>query len=100
MDIYKKVQECSGFQWDRHNIQKNWEKHKVSPVESEQTFFNRPLIIVKDVHHSQEEERFYALGKTDQDRRLFIAFTIRKKLVRAVSSRDMSKKERKIYEKG
>ena len=100
MDIYKKVQECSGFQWDRHNIQKNWEKHKVSPVESEQTFFNRPLIIVKDVHHSQEKERFYALGKTDQDRRLFIAFTIRKKLVRAVSSRDMSKKERKIYEKG
>ena len=100
MDIFKKVQECSGFQWDKHNIQKNWEKHKVSPVECEQAFFNRPLIIVKDVHHSREEERFYALGKTDQDRKLFIAFTIRKKLIRVVSSRDMSKKERKVYEKG
>ena len=99
MDIYKKVQVCTGFQWDRHNIQKNWEKHNVSPVESEQAFFNKPLIMVKDVQHSQEEERFYALGKTDQGRRLFIAFTIRKKLIRVISSRDMHKKERKIYEK-
>jgi uncharacterized DUF497 family protein len=100
MDIYKKVQECIGFQWNRHNVQKNLEKHNVSPVESEQTFFNRPLIIVKDIQHSQEEDRYYALGKTDQDRRLFIAFTIRKKLIRVISLKDMNKKERKIYEKG
>ena len=99
MDIYKKLQECTGFQWDKQNIQKNWEKHKVSPAESEQAFFNKPLIVAKDVKHSQEEERFYALGKTDQDRRLFIAFTIRKKLVRVISSRNMNKKERKNYEK-
>ncbi|UCF85255.1 MAG: BrnT family toxin [Desulfobacteraceae bacterium] len=100
MDVYKKFQECTRFQWDRHNIQKNWEKHKVSPTESEQVFFNKPLIIVNDIQHSQEEDRFYALGKTDQDRRLFIAFTKRKNLIRVISSRDMNKKERKIYEKG
>ena len=100
MDIFKTVQECTGFQWDKHNIQKNWEKHKVTPVESEQAFFNRPLKIIKDIHHSQEEEKFYALGKTDKVRRLFISFTLRKKLIRVISSRDMSKKEREIYEKG
>ena len=100
MDIYKKVQECTGFQWDRYNIQKNLEKHNVSPIESEQAFFNRSLIVVQDVQHSQDEERFYALGKTDQGRRLFVAFTIREKLIRVISSRDMNKKERKIYEKG
>ena len=99
MDVYKELQECKGFQWDKHNIQKNWEKHKVSPVESEQTFFNKPLIVAKDVDHSQEEERFYALGRTDQDRRLFTAFTIRRKLIRVISSRDMNRKERSIYEK-
>ena len=99
MDIYNKVKECTGFQWDRYNIQKNLEKHDVTPVESEQAFLNRPLIVVEDVEHSQDEERFYALGKTDQDRRLFIAFTIRNKLIRVISSRDMNKKERKIYEK-
>jgi len=99
MDIYKIVQESTGFQWNRHNIQKNLEKHNVSPVESEQAFFNRPLIVVEDVQHSQNEERFYALGKADQDRKLFIAFTIRNNLIRVISSRDMNKKERKIYEK-
>jgi uncharacterized DUF497 family protein len=98
MDISNTIKECSGFQWDKYNIQKNWEKHKVTPVESEQAFFNKPLIITKDLDHSQEEERFYALGKTDQGRRLFIVFTLRKKLIRVISSRDMSKKERKIYE--
>jgi uncharacterized DUF497 family protein len=100
MDIYDKIRECTGFQWDQHNIEKNWEKHKVLPGESEQAFFNRPLKIVKDIQHSQEEERFYALGKTDQDRRLFIVFTLRKKLIRVISSRDMNKKERRIYENG
>jgi len=49
MDIHDKIKECSGFQWDRYNVQKNWEKHKVQPVESEQVFFNSPLIIVKDI---------------------------------------------------
>ena len=65
MDIYKKLKECTGFQWDKHNIQKNWEKHKVSPSESEQAFFNTPLIVANDAKHSQKEERFYVLGKTD-----------------------------------
>jgi uncharacterized DUF497 family protein len=100
MDTYKIVQECTGFQWDKYNIQKNLEKHNVSPVESEQAFFNRPLMVAEDVQHSQEEERFYALGKTDHGRRLFVAFTIRNKLIRVISSRDMNQKERKIYEKG
>ena len=98
MRILEKLQECTGFNWDKYNIQKNWEKHKVSPVESEQAFFNQPLI-VKDIKHSQKEERFYVLGRTDKDRRLFIAFTIRKKQIRIISSRDMNKKEREIYEK-
>ena len=100
MDSFNKIKECSGFQWDRYNIKKNWEKHKVTPVESEQAFFNRPLIIVEGFGHSQEEVRLYALGKTDQGRRLFIVFTLREKLIRVISSRDMSKKEREIYENG
>ena len=98
MNIYKKLQECTGFQWDEHNIEKNWDKHNVSPIESEETFFNRPLIVKKDRKHSQTEERYYILGRTDENRTLFIVFTIRKTLIRVISSRDMNKKERKTYE--
>ena len=57
------------------------------------------ITVAEDIKHSQKEERFYVLGRTDEDRRLFIAFTIRKKQIRIISSRDMNKKEREIYEK-
>ncbi|MCD4774059.1 MAG: BrnT family toxin [Bacteroidales bacterium] len=40
---------------------------------------------------------YYLLGSTDSQRLLFIVFTIRESLIRVISARDMSKKERKIY---
>lgn len=97
MDIYKKLIRCTGFQWDKDNIEKNWLKHEVSPSEYEQVFFNLPLVAFEDVKHSQEEERYYTLGRTDEGRNLFIVFTIRKKLIRIISARDMNKKERQVY---
>ena len=34
---------------------------------------------------------------TDNERLLFVVFTVRGKKIRVISSRDMNKKERKIY---
>jgi hypothetical protein len=84
--------------WDEHNKEKNWEKHKVNFKECEEIFFNEPLKTFYDIKHSQEEVRFIALGKTDENRRLFIVFTIRNKKNRVISAREMSKKETRIYE--
>jgi len=86
-----------GFDWSGGNADKNWEKHQVSPLEAEQIFFNQPLICVMDAQHSKTESRLYALGQTDQGRRLFIAFTMRATRIRVMSARDMSRKEREIY---
>jgi len=97
MDIYKELIKCRSFQWDKGNIDKNWLTHKVSSFECEQIFFNLPLIAYEDIEHSQSEKRYYALGKTDADRFLFIVFIIRKKQVRIISARDMNKKERQVY---
>jgi uncharacterized DUF497 family protein len=90
---------CEGFHWDKGNIEKNWIKHKVEAGECEEVFFNIPFIVEHDIKHSTDEERYFALGQTDPGRYLFIVFTIRKKLIRIISARDMNKKERKIYEK-
>ncbi len=97
MDINKKLEECTGFQWDKGNIEKNWLKHKVSPSECEQIFFNIPLIAHDDIKHSEEEDRYYTLGKTNTNRFLFVVFTVRKKQIRIISVRDMSRKERQVY---
>ncbi len=98
MDIYEKIHACTGFDWDKGNLLKNWEKHGVSAAECEQVFFNMPLLAMPDAQHSQTEIRFYLLGQSDTGRGLFIAFTIREKKIRIISARDMSRKERRSYE--
>ena len=98
MNIFDFLYDCNGFQWDEYNSQKIWIKHKVTPLECEQTFFNRPFIVADDVIHSQVEKRFYALGKTDINKKLFIVFTIRKKLIRVILARKMSVKEKRSYD--
>lgn len=59
---------------------------------------NAPLCQV-DTRHSDDEQRYVALGATDDGRRLFVSFTVRNNRLRVVSARPMSRKERRIYEK-
>src|SRR5471032_2249415 len=66
----------TGFDWDLGNAYKN-EKHAVSSTESEQVFFNKPLLMLPDVKHNNVEPRFHALGKTSAGRLLQITFTLR-----------------------
>jgi uncharacterized protein len=88
-----------GFDWDKGNLDKNAIKHRVTNVECEEVFFHQPIIVSKDTKHSKSEKRYHALGVTSQDRYLFLSFTIRTKLIRVISARDMNKKERKAYVK-
>jgi hypothetical protein len=88
---------CKGFQWDEGNWDKNWYLHQVTNGECEEIFFNLPLIIASDTKHSQQEQRYYALGRTDTNRWLFIAFTIRDDLIRVISARDMNQRETRKY---
>lgn len=98
MGLLDDIARCAGFDWDEGNLLKNWEKHRVSASECEEVFFNRPLIAASDEKHSGSEVRFYALGHTDADRRLFMVFTLRRALIRIISARDMNSKERKEYD--
>ena len=98
MSITIEIDKCTGFDWDESNYLKNWEKHGVSALECEQIFFNRPLVTAYDKKHSNRERRYYALGHTDVGRHLFVVFTIREYLIRVISARDMSRKERRTYE--
>ena len=88
-----------GFDWDEGNAQKN-DAHDVSMVEAEQVFFNEPLLLLEDTKHSESELRLHALGKTNEDRRLHITFTLPQgnTKIRVISARDMHKKERLYYE--
>ena len=92
------LDECTGFEWDDGNSEKNWITHGVACGETEEVFFNVPLILALDSKHSKDEEWYYGLGVTNVGRTLFVVFTIRGDLVRVISARDMSREERRIYE--
>ncbi len=92
-----KLLQCSGFQWDAGNSEKNWIKHRVSREECEQVFLNRPLVVSGDPKHSQVEDRHFVLGNTDTGRGLLVVFTIRGDTIRVISARDMNREERSIF---
>ena len=91
------IENCKGFEWDDGNSNKNWYLHGVTDGECEDVFFNLPLIVASDKKHSGRENRFFALGRTDANRQLFIAFIVRNDLIRVISARDMTKSEKRKY---
>lgn len=96
-----KIKKPLVFEWDKGNKDKNVHKHRVQNSESEEVFFNNPLLL-EDIFHSQIENRYIAYGVTDKKRPLVITFTLRGnnlEKIRIISSRDQNKKEREFYQK-
>lgn len=87
------------FEWDKGNKDKNFRKHNVSIKDAEDVFNNEPKFFFIDKKHSSREKRIGLFGRTDNDRKLSIVFTVRGDKVRIITARDMSKKERSAYEK-
>lgn len=95
--------QLDGFEWDKGNFTKSFIKHRVTFLEAEEMFYNKPLFFLPDKKHSSHEKRLIAFGKTKKERLLTVVFTLRKRglrvLVRVISVRPMHRKERKLYEK-
>lgn len=87
------------FQWDKGNDNRNLKKHGVSNSEAEEVFFDENKKNLQDPLHSKREKRYILLGKTQNQRCLFVIFTIRQNLIRIISARDLNKKEYPLYEK-
>lgn len=89
----------AGFDWDDGNVAK-CRKHGVSLAEIETLLLAGPAI-APDPGHSDEEDRFIAVGRNGAGRPLFVAFTIRTRnglrLLRPVSARYMHAKESERY---
>lgn len=91
----------AGFEWDKGNRDK-CQKHGVTIAAIESLFY-RPLAVFPDPAHSRIEERFKAIGWSNDGRGVLIVFTLRKKgrdtFIRPVSARHMHRKEIEHYEK-
>ena len=86
------------FEWDAGKATANIEKHSVS-FEEAATVFGDPLgKIVDDPRHSIGEKRYVLMGRSDQDRLLAVMYTERRDVVRIISARSVTRRERKDYE--
>jgi uncharacterized DUF497 family protein len=89
-------QNVEGFQWVKANSSKNWTRHEVSQTEAEQVFLNRPVVLADA--RPGTDARWFAFGHTDASRLLTVVFTIRGALLRVISARPMSRRERKRHD--
>ncbi|WPX99779.1 BrnT family toxin (plasmid) [Candidatus Megaera polyxenophila] len=85
------------FEWDEEKNRINIEKHQVSFYKAQEVFYDLNRIILKDIEHSNNEDRFFCLGKVEQHI-LTVRFTIRGYSIRILGA-GYWRKGRKIYDK-
>ena len=88
------------FDWDLRKASANIRKHGVSFQEAASIFGDPLSITFTDPDHSNNECRFITFGLSLQKRMLVISHKDGENSTRIISARLMTRKERKIYEKG
>lgn len=86
----------TGFEWDKAKDQKNQKKHKVSFSLAQHAFLDPYRVIVEDVEHSSEEDRYYCIGRVG-DGIMTVRFTYRENIIRIYGA-GYWRKGKKIYE--
>jgi uncharacterized DUF497 family protein len=84
------------FEWDEEKDKENREKHKVPFSLAQYAFLDPNRIIVEDINHSNEENRFYCIGRVGEGI-LTVRFTYRGNIIRIFGA-GYWRKGRKIYE--
>ena len=88
------------FEWNKNKAAINFSKHQVS-FEEAKTVFEDPLYVdFYDPDHSESEERYLIVGRSQQDKVLIVSYTERENVIRIISARKVTKAERKFYEEG
>ena len=89
------------FEWDENKNQENIKKHGV-PFEEEASIFLNKVMEEPDIEHSEEEDRYRAVGISVYLRELLVVYCIREKvendrITRIISARKANTEERRKY---
>ena len=84
------------FEWDESKDGENQKKHGVSFSLAQHAFLDPDRVIVEDIFHSAEEQRFYCVGRVNEGI-MTVRFTYRKNIIRIIGA-GYWRKGRKIYE--
>ena len=87
------------FDWDDAKAESNEQKHGVAFPEA-LTVFATLLVTGYDPGHADDEDRFLTMGVSVNGRLLVVSHTDRGDMVRIISAREATLRERKDYEDG
>ena len=86
------------FQWDPRKARRNERQHGVTFGEAAEVFDDELSSSSSDPDHSSGEARFVIFGRSRRGRFLVVGYTERGDIVRIISSRPMTRRERQAYE--
>jgi uncharacterized protein len=86
------------FEWDDAKAAINIEKHSISFYEAASVFSDTRGILLPDIEHSQEEDRFLLIGITGERKLLTVVHVDRTDVLRIISARPATRLERRDYE--
>ena len=84
------------YQWDPNKAKSNDKKHGVKFADAVGVFEDENAITVEDEHES--EYRFITIGRDFLRRILVVVYTFRGVVIRIISARKATAREKKIYE--
>jgi uncharacterized DUF497 family protein len=73
------------FEWDEAKNRLNQDKHGVSFQEAQQAFADPDRVIFDDLEHSEDEQRYFCLGKVARGT-LTVRFTYRGEHIRIIGA--------------
>jgi uncharacterized protein len=86
------------FEWDKDKARTNLRKHGLSFDEGVTVFNDPHLATIADPDHSDDEERFIALGFSARGRLLVVVYTERQEGTRIISCRKATAAEQNTYD--
>lgn len=84
------------YEWDPDKAQSNQKKHGVRFADAVGVFEDENAITIEDEH--QREDRYITIGKDFLSRILVVVYTFRDIVIRIISARKATARERKMYE--
>jgi uncharacterized DUF497 family protein len=86
------------FEWDTVKADANHVKHGITFDEASTVFGDELSASGRDLAHSEGENRFVTFGLSIQGRVLAVSHTDRGAVIRIISARPATRKEKRIYE--
>ena len=84
------------YEWDPNKAKSNYKKHGIRFADAVGVFEDENAITIED--DQQKEDRFITIGRDFLSRILVVVYTFRDVVIRIISARRATARERKMYE--